>query len=76
MIQKVYIGSYQELYDQINESKQQLKDKDKEIHSRELLEEKNKLILINKEIELLNIKNENKLLIYKVKLLENGIKLD
>ena len=63
MIQKVYIGSYQELYDQINESKQQLKEKDnvlkekdneiillKEIHSRELLEEKNKLILINKDL--------------------------
>jgi len=82
MIQKVYIGSYQELYDQINESKQQLKEKDneiillKEIHSKKLLEKKNKLILINKEIELLNIKNENKLLIYKVKLLENNIKLD
>lgn len=82
MIQKTYIGSYQELYDQINELKQQIKEKDndikllKEIHNRELLEEKNKLIFKEKEIELLNIKNENKLLIYKVKLLENNIKID
>jgi hypothetical protein len=89
MIQKTYIGSYQELYDQINILKQQLKDKDnelkdkdneinliKEIHTRELLEEKNKLILKDKEIELQNIKYENNLLTYKVKLLENGIKIN
>ena len=62
MIQKTYIGSYQELYDQINELKQQLKDKDNEIklfksqYDKIISEEQYKNQLKDKDIEILNLK--------------------
>ena len=62
LIQSAYAGSYQTLIDEINELKNKLELKDKDI---EIIKEKYENKLKDKEIEVLSIK---------LKLIENGIK--